>query len=227
MLDDAIETSHALRDETKQFAYQRNAIVTIALVPSIIPAILPQAIQAFRQSGELARISIIDRLANDVGECVSHGMADFGICSIPSLETNLSFEPLANDAFVLAVHRDHPFAGKQNVRWQDLQDSDPIVPAKGTGNRMLIDEAIAQSRIELNWRYETRRTSTAFELANNGIGVAVLPETAVHDLKHSQLVALPLVEPTIKRSIGILARNGTALSRSASVFLGKVREVMS
>lgn len=219
MLDDAAETMLALQDETAQFEHQRNAIVTIALVPSATHRILPKAIKGFREAGNTARIRIHDRLANDVAEAVANGDADFGVCSIPSMEPNLGFELLANDRFVLAMRKDHPLAEADRVRWKDLQDADLVLPMKTTGNRMLIDEALARTRQTAPWAYEVRRTTTALCLVEAGIGVAVLPETAIPDEANAIVTARALVGPAVNRAIGVLRNTGRSLTPAAEAMI--------
>jgi DNA-binding transcriptional LysR family regulator len=220
MLDDALETMLALQDETARFEHQRNAIVTIAVVPSATHRILPKAIRMFREAGNTARIRIHDRLANDVAEAVANGDADFGVCSIPSMEPNLDFELLANDRFVLTMRRDHPLAAADRVRWKDIADEKVVLPMKTTGNRMLIDEALARSRQTAPWAYEVRRTTTALGLVEAGIGVAVLPETAIPDDPDAVVISRPLIGPTVTRAIGVLRSVGRTLTPPAEAMIG-------
>jgi len=222
MLDDAQETTLSLKDETAQFEFQRNAIVTIAVVPSILPKIIPQAIKKFRQQGHIARIRILDRLANKVSEAVSEGEADFGISSIPAFESNTNFEPLVEDPFVLTMNKQHPLVKQTQISWQELLDVELIVPMKGTGNRMLIDDAIAKARKKLLWSYEVQRTSSAIELVQAGIGVAILPKSALPFAKTSTLVTRPISDPAISRIIGVVKRTNSNMSSTANALLQNI-----
>jgi DNA-binding transcriptional LysR family regulator len=226
MIDDAVETALSLGDDSARFEYQRNAIVTVALVPSIIYNILPQAIKQFRNAGHSARIRVVDRLAYDVTESVAQGEADFGISSISAFEPDMSFETLVDDRIILCLHKDDPLAGRNEISWQELTRPDFIIPMKGTGNRMLIDEAMARSRQSPNWSYEVRRTATALEMVKAGIGVAALPQSAVPKTANSEIKALPLVSPSVGRSIGIVLRNTPKLSSPASAFLLDLKQAI-
>ena len=211
MVDDAAETMLALRDETLDGALRRNAIVTLAVVPSVAQTLLTSAIRRFRAAGHSARIRILDRLANDVADAVAEGDADFGVSSIPDLERSLAFEPFADDRIVLAMPRGHPLAEREAIRWNALAGLDVIAPIKGTGNRALIDEALARNRQRLAWSVEVRRTTTALGLVAAGIGVAVMPESAVAGSPEGPLVSRPLTAPAVTRSIGIVRRGAQAL----------------
>ncbi len=224
MVDDAAEAIMALQDETARFEYERNAIVTVALVPSATQQILTGAIKEFRRRGHSARIRILDQSANDVAEAVAQGEADFGISSIPALEPNISFQPIADDRFVLAFRRDHPLAEQAEVHWKSLKGLPLIVAMKGTGNRMVVDEALARARQDLSWSYEVRRSTTALCLAEAGIGVAVLPETATRGDPESLIVSRPLIAPSVSRTIGTVRRVAQRLPKSAEALIDILAE---
>lgn len=215
MLDDAQETIRELRDETAQFEFQNNSIVTVAAVPSAIPLAVIQSINLFRNSGNPSRIRILDLLANEVVEAVSSGEADFGVSSIPVLEENTSFKPLFDDRFVLAVPQDHPFEHMKTVKWADLADHKLVLPMKGSGNRMLIDKALAKVSVNFAWSYEVPRTSTALEIVRAGLGVAALPFSAVPALEKSRIITCDLVDPIVPRTIGLVTRKNASYSEAS------------
>ncbi|MEO1249282.1 MAG: LysR family transcriptional regulator, partial [Pseudomonadota bacterium] len=108
ILDDARETTRAMRDESVTFVHQRSLVVTVATIPTVVARLIPPALHTFRAAGHRSRLRILDLAANEVSEAVSQGEADFGICSIPTLEANTEFETLFEDRMVLALPTDHP-----------------------------------------------------------------------------------------------------------------------
>lgn len=215
LIDDAEASARLLTDETDRFEHQRNSIVTVAAVPSAIPGVLVPAIDRFRATGRRVRIKIIDQLANGVAESVTNGEADFGLSSVSALDQTITFEPILEDDFALAVHESHPMAGLDQITWEALGDLPLIVPLKGTGNRMIIDEAIARSDTYVPWTFEVSRTTTALELVKAGQGVAVLPNRSATD---AQIRTVPLVSPAIHRTIGLISRSNTPLRPVAQAF---------
>lgn len=210
MLDNAEETTLAMRDESIAFAHQKGAVVTIAMIPTLIAPLFLPGLRAMREAGETARIRLMDLSANDVAEGVSSGEADFGICSIGSLEANTHFEPWFDDEIVLAMPKDHQLAAQDAVTWSNLLDEDLILPARGTGNRLLIDDAMAKSRISAQWTYEVGRSTTAMEMVSIGVGVALLPRSAAKSTFARGLLFKKLTDPIVTRPIGILTRMGVS-----------------
>ncbi len=215
MLDDAGEALRALGDSTARYQYQRNEIVTLATVPTLTHDLLPRALRRFDAERHRARINVLDLFAGEVGDAVASGEADFGIGFIGMQEPGLEFEFLLDDVFVLAMPREHPLADKSELRWQELAPYRLIVPQKGGGNRLLIDNTLAKQNRLLDWYCQVRHSSTLLELVRSGIGIAVLPASAIPAGDESPIVARPLVDPEISRGLGAVRRVGRALPSSA------------
>lgn len=205
ILQDARETALVMRDESVAFAHQRNAIVTLATIPTVMTSLVIPALLAFQRNGQGVRVRLLDGDANEVAEAVAQGEADFGISSIPSLEAVTRFEPLFDDEIVLALPPGHRLKGSAVIDWSDINETLLILPARGTGNRLLIDEAMAQARLQAVWTYEVGRSSTALELAKNGAGAAFVPQSS---LAATELSYCRLHNLNIKRPIGLLTRLG-------------------
>jgi len=205
IISDAQETTRAMRDESVAFAFQRGAVISLATIPSVVGMLISPAITTFRAAGHEARLRIIDGSANEVAEAVAAGEADFGISSIPMLEPSTDFEALFDDQIVLALALNHPFAGQGVLRLEDLEDTPLIVPARGTGNRLLIDEAMARARMPLMWAFEVGRSTTALTLVQEGMGAALLPQSAIGD---AQVAICTLDALNIARPVGLLSRLG-------------------
>lgn len=216
MVDGARESLLALRGEP---ADASRVVVTVAAIPTATPRIVPRAIRAYRDAGHTARLRLLDSDANQVAEHVASGEADFGVSFIPTDEPGLEFEPLLDDRFVLAMRADDPLAGRREIRWREVDPARFIVPVKGTGNRLLIDEALARAGERLRWAYEVGRSTTHLGLVESGIGVAALPGSAISAAPGDAVTARALVEPVISRAVGVVRHGGRALSPAARAFL--------
>jgi len=222
ILNDAEETALAMRDESVSLTHQRNAVVTVAIIPTVVTGLLPAAIRIWRGAGHTARLRLLDFAANEVAEAVANGEADFGICSLPALEPTTRFEPLFDDHLVLAMPAGHAFAARDTLNWSDLQGEDLILPTRGTGNRLLIDEAMARARLGLRWTYEVQRSTTALDLVAGGCGVALIPRSAVPMGDTAPVICRPLTAPEIARPVGFLTRIG---QRDTPVMAGLAKAI--
>lgn len=224
IMEDIRETSAALRDESVAYAHQRNAVVTVAAIPTVIGRLFPLSIRRLHAQGHGARIRILDGSANDVAEAVSQGEADFGVAFMPSEERRVDFEILFDDKIVLAFPADHPLAESDGVSWTELDRLALIMPARGTGNRLLIDDAMARARLPLNWTFEASRTTTSLDLVAGGAGVAVLPRSALMSRGSRHIRYHVMSEPEISRPIGLITRPGGKDRPVVSALLEAMRE---
>ena len=225
ILEDARETSRAMRDDSVAFEHQRSFVVTLATLPTVVADLIPAAIRRYRSAGQAARIRLLDMATNEVAEAVAQGDADFGLCAIPTLEPDTEFEPLFDDRMVLAMPDDHPRASQDRVAWQSLRAEALILPARGTGNRLLIDEAVARAGGALSWTFETQRTATALALVSGGAGVALLPLSALQSKRDPRVVWRPLDDPVVARPVGLLTRAGQADRPEVDALKDAIRSV--
>ena len=66
--------------------------------------------------------------------------------------------------------------------------------------------------------YETRHGTTMIGLVEAGLGVAVVPSMAMPAKDHPLLASVPLVDPVVKRMVGLIKRRSTVLTPAAQEF---------
>ncbi|HEY0418550.1 MAG TPA: LysR family transcriptional regulator [Acetobacteraceae bacterium] len=196
-----------------------SGLVSIASVPTAVFYFLPRTIGRFSAAYPRIRVRILDIGANEGLEAVARGEADFGINFIGASHPEIDFTPLAVDPFVVACRHDHPLASCRQVAWNDLAPHRVITVGRSSGNRALIDNALAQRGQKLSWSYEVTHLSGSLGLVEAGLGVAVLPRLATPAAGHPIIQTIPLVEPEVTRTIGIVQRHGVILSPPAAQFL--------
>lgn len=206
-------------------AATRMGEVTIASVPSAVNYFLSRVIAFYHERYPKIRVKIIDGSANDVLLAVARGEVDFGLNFIGSQEADVEFEPLLEEQFVAACRRDHPLAKKKQVRWTELAQYDYISAGKTSGNRLLIDQALAGLPGQPQSMYETQHGTTMIGLVEAGLGVAVVPSMAMPGSDHPLLMSVPLIDPVIKRKMGLIRRRSTVLSPAAQQFYALCAEL--
>jgi DNA-binding transcriptional LysR family regulator len=131
-----------------------SGLVSIASVPTAVFYFLPLAIRRFSHSYPRIRVRILDIGANEGLAAVARGEADFGVNFIGASHPEIDFTPLAEDPFVVACRRDHELASRRQITWDELAAHRVIMVGRNSGNRTLIDSALAQRGLRLNWSYE-------------------------------------------------------------------------
>lgn len=212
---DELETSVLSMSATGKLQHGQ---VTIACVPTAAFYFLPQVIKQFHALHPNIRIRILDISASEGLRSVAAGESEFGISMLGSADPDLTFTALMEDPFVLACHRDHPLASRQDVRWRDLENHLLIGVSRHSGNRTILDNALAKSGVRLNWFYEVNHLSTSLGLVETSIGISVLPRLATPQDVHTTIVTMPIKDPVVSRTIGIVERRNGRLSPAAAKF---------
>jgi len=191
--------------------------VSIASIPTATIYFLPRVIEEFNCTYPGIRFRIMDLSSGEGLESIARGEVEFGINILGNTHPDLVMTPLLHDPFMLICRRDHLFAHKRRVRWSDLENQRIIGVSRESGNRIVLENALAHANLRVNWFYEVNHLSTAFGLTETGMGASVLPRLATPN-SHPNIVTKALVEPTVTRTIGIVERRGGTLSPAATRF---------
>ena len=221
LLDNLDEMLLGVRD----VAANRWGQVGLACVPSTVHYFLPTVLRQYHERFPRIRVRIIDESANEVLSAVAHGEVEIGVGITGSDEPTLEFEPLLTEAFVAACHRDHPLAHHRTVTWAELGRHDFMTVDKASGNRLVMDLALASKRDRPQACFETRHVSTLVAFVEAGLGVAAVPRLSMPRKGHPALVSVPIVEPEVIRTVGLIKRRGRSLSPAAEHLYEMLRAV--
>lgn len=202
-------------EELRRRGREKQEHVAIACLPSIAALHLPHILRGFLRGYPEVRVRILDHSASEITEHVRNGEVEFGITIVSSVAADLEILPLFKESFVLICQADHPLAPRSEVTWQELENEPLIRVATLTGNRLLIDDALGSRSESLLWRYEVRHVATAVQMAAAGLGVTVLPEESVAAGSATDVVAVPIRNPSVSRTIGVVTRKNHPLSMPA------------
>ena len=210
LLDDLDNALLAIRGDPAT----RGDRVTVACVPSVLTGIVAPLLDRYRQSHPRVQVIVLDVKSNEVREAVSQGEADFGLSFVDMPDGNVEFAPLFDEQFMLACRPDHPLSAHPAVAWAELGAHAFIALARTSGNRLVLDRALAGRGLRPRVAYEVQTGAAALALVEAGLGVAAMPAAALAG--HPTLGSVPLCEPEVWRTVGLIRRRASALSASAA-----------
>ncbi len=189
--------------------------VTIACVPSAVYYFLPQVLRAYHAIYPRIKIKVHDASANQVLSVVASGEADFGVNFIGDDEPGIDFQTILEERFVAACRKDHPLSKKKVATWEELKKYDFMSVSKSSGNRMLLDMALAGTSDKPTIVYEAQHVTTLLGLVEAGMGIAAVPSLAMPSKDHAVLASVPLINPIVSRRIGLIKRKGRSFTPAA------------
>ena len=199
--------------------------VTIACVPSAVSYFLPRVIKHFHARYPRIRVRLLDESSSELLLAVTRGDADFGLTYIGTQEPDIEFENLLEDPFVVACPRRHRLARRSFLTWAELVDQEYVTIAQGSGNRFLIDQALRHVDRRPQWFCEVRHVPALISLVEAGLGLGVVPRLSMPFKDHPAMLSIPLREPELSRSIGLIRRRGRALTPAAALFSDMLRNL--
>jgi DNA-binding transcriptional LysR family regulator len=220
-----VNTAEAADAEFDAHLSARHGQLTIAGLPSVTAAFLPQILRRFTSKYPEIDLKIIDALSESVIEVIETGRAEIGFTAgTLSTRSRLAFQPVMDDAFVAIGAPDGPLKEDRTYDWAELVEMPFIAMAQGTSVRELLDSACLQLNRPLSPRFEVAHLATAGALVAEGLGITALPELTLPVLPTERLVQRPIRGFGARRRIGLVRQAGRSLSPAASAFLEVLSE---
>jgi DNA-binding transcriptional LysR family regulator len=206
----------AVMADLSEVSSVRTGLITVACVPSAAYYFMPDIIKRFQTRFPRVRVKLIDSSASQVYDAVVSGQADFGISFSRGNQPDIMFLPLLQDVYVAACRHDHPLAGKSSLTWRQFYRHPWIGLDKTSGNRNILDQALEHLVPETPSICETRHVTTMLGMVEAGLGIAAVPAMSMPSSSgHHDLMGVPLTDPIVTRTMGLLHKNGRALSHLA------------
>ena len=90
----------------------------------------------------------------------------------------------------------------------------------------MLERALAARNLDMQIKFEVVHTHTLIALAAAGMGVGILPKIAVPVPLKKTMHALAIANPSLVRSVGIIALKGQSRSPAARELTGAVQRVL-
>ena len=185
--------------------------------------LLPRIIRDFRARFPEIHLRVTECGATAVVQAVRAGEAEFGFTFRAGPDSDLAFEPIIIDPYCLVMPPNHPLTKLKQVEWTDLKRQRLITAGQQSGNMRLLEQALHG----IDWRpetaYEIDHLSTSLGLVTAGLGIAVLPRSALPLTGTTAVTLRKLVAPEVSRTLGIYRRRGRPLPRIGQQLLMTVR----
>ncbi len=202
----------------------RRGRVTVACIPSVASHVLPRVLRAFAVAQPEVQVHVMDESARQVLDAVMQGAADFGLSFTGSQESALRFEALTRESYVLAMQRSHRWARRKEIAWSELAGQRLVSVSRDSANRLLLDQATADLPDPPVAWYECNHVAGALALVEGGLGLAVVPQLALPP-DHSVVCGVPLTEPDLWRTLGLLQRRDHTLGPAAEALRQRVLQL--
>jgi DNA-binding transcriptional LysR family regulator len=190
----------------------------IASVPSVAKSLLPGWRRTFQRLYPETNISILEGHHIEVGDWVHRGIADLGFAALAPCD--LAAEHIRDEPLFVVARRGHRALGDDVVSMVTLARETLITG--GFGCEPVFSSLFRQAGLQLPNIVQAQDVGTALEIARQGFGVCLLPDTALGGGDMLDLRLRPMLGP-VHRRLYLLARVGDIAANPASRLLKIIR----
>jgi LysR family transcriptional regulator, carnitine catabolism transcriptional activator len=214
LLGEFLQQSQKARELDGQMRGQ----LIISSLMSISHRVLPAALVAFRKKHPKMHVQIREGLTSAVAEDVRSGVADFGIGNALGLAEGIVADSVVNEPCYVVMPKGHRLAAAPFVTLKDVGDEPMISMPSDSGLRRTFDIAASARGVVFNHSIVINQFGSLFDFVAHGLGVAIVPASALPPASGSSITIKPL-RPTITRRIGILRLSEKTLMPASQAFL--------
>jgi LysR family carnitine catabolism transcriptional activator len=190
----------------------------IASLMSVSHRVLPAALVAFRKKYPKIYVQIREGLTSAVAEDVRSGVADFGIGNATGLAEGIVAASIISEPCYAVMTKRHRLVTAPHLSLKDIGGEPMISMPSDSGLRRTLDLAANDRGVVFNHSIVTNQFGSLFDFVARGLGVAIVPASALPPSNGSSIVVKPL-RPAITRRIGILRLAERSLLPASQAFL--------
>lgn len=198
----------------------------LGVIHTVAPYLLPDLVTALRKLAPEMSLDIEENMTANLDRMLKSRELDASILALPYEAPGIEVEAVYDEEFRVVVPQRHPFARRRSVPVEELDAGDLLLLPVGHCLRDQVLGACSEfSRPPPPGRHgnslETLRSMVA-----SGLGITVLPATALTDRYHTPLVkVVPFAEPRPKRRIAVAWPKAVARPNAVRKLIEAIRTV--
>ena len=218
------EVDAARRDAEESDSMARGQ-VTVGVLPTIAPYLLPPVLSAFGKAWPGMEVIVQENTTALLLQMCEACELDLAIVSEPAPPPKLAGEMLFSEELLLALPRDHRLAKQAKIRLSDLDSERFILMKEG---HCLGDQALKfcdRQDFHPQITFRSAQLETIHALVMAGLGISLVPAMARTKGRDAKVVYRSLEKPRPTRSVMALWRKEHHHHKAADAFLKILREV--
>ncbi|MEU5717871.1 LysR substrate-binding domain-containing protein [Streptomyces sp. NPDC020403] len=220
-----------LMEEAEAVRAPFTGVLRLGVIPTVAPYLLPTVLRLVHDRYPELDLQVHEEQTSSLLDGLAAGRLDLLLLAVPLSVPGVTELPLFDEDFVLVMEKDHPLGGRVDVPRETLRDLPLLLLDEG---HCLRDQALDICR-------EAGRTegapvtttaaglSTLVQLVAGGLGVTLLPRTAVtvETGRNEALSTGYFTDPAPSRRVALAVRAGTARHEEFEEFAAALRGAMA
>lgn len=206
-----LEEADRIRLMANQEQSELAGIFKLGLIFTIAPYLLPKLILSLRQLAPEMPLQLDENYTDVLTELLKRGALDAIVVAEPFHETGLATIPLYDEPFFVIVPKGHPFEQLDEVTPKQLGEERVLLLTEGNCMRdNVLDScqelASRQKILGLSNSIQGSSINTIRHMVASGLGISVIPATALTENDHLLFSIIPFTNPAPKRRVVLASR---------------------
>ena len=202
--------------------------LTLGVIPSLNPYLLPWLVPMLRQACPKLRLTLQEDLTDSLIVSLRAHRIDAVLAALPLRLDSLEIRPLFDEPFFFACPHDHPLASSATISDADMRQQRILLLTDG---HCLRDQALAicghseGNAGESDTDFRATSLETLRQMVAVGIGCTLLPALAVGKAEEQTFAVRPLATESARR-IGLVWRRGYPKGADLELLAALIRDAL-
>ncbi|MEV0558987.1 LysR substrate-binding domain-containing protein [Streptomyces sp. NPDC050597] len=219
----------ALMEEAEAVSAPFTGVLRLGVIPTVAPYLLPTVLKLAHDRYPALALQVHEEQTANLLEGLTTGRLDLLLLAVPLGVPGVVELPLFDEDFVLVTPMDHWLGGREGIPREALRELNLLLLDEGHCLRdQALDICREAGREDAPVTTTAAGLSTLVQLVAGGLGVTLLPRTAVRveTTRSDQLLTGCFAEPAPTRRIALAMRTGAARGAEYEELAGALREAL-
>lgn len=224
----AVNVLDGARQVVDEYVDPEKGTIHIGFSASLASYILPTAIYYFREQYPDVKFELNQGSYNELVEAVVKGDINIAVLGpIPPEQDKIKSKVLFTENIVALLPMNHPLSRRSSIKLIELSEDAFILLPKDFILRDVIIDGCKQRGFQPKVSFEGKDLEAVKGLVSAGLGVTLIPEVTIVDCLPRATVKVPVIEPTLKRSVGALIPTERELLPTEKLFYEFMQDFFS
>jgi DNA-binding transcriptional LysR family regulator len=226
--DDVFQDVDRIQDALEAVQHQIRGSISIGTLTSIGIYMLPEVLKEFNRAYPEVKISVDLQPAREVIDWARIGKIAFALLTANRQYPGLTSVPLKKNKLFLVAPAGHPLVNQETVSPADLEKYPFLGFDEGLEIRVMMDALFRRMSLSIDYAMESSNVATVKHMVLAGLGLALLPETAVgFEIRQGRLVRLMVPTLYMAQEITLYYKSNRPLTPTRREFVRVIREQLS
>jgi len=212
----------------REIGQEQRGQIIISSIMSVANGLLPAVVAKYRASRPGIEIILREGVHGTVLEDIRNGTADLGATYVDDVPDFVEAKRVSREVFDVILPRTHPItkiARRSSVTLTELANFPMVSLPHESRTRRIIDGAASSAGHTLQHVATVTQFATMISFVRAGVGIAIVPSSAIAGLLGKDLAVLTLTKPRLSRDVGLIwlrEREPTPVARGFAVIFEKM-----